>query len=218
MSEAPLHACGEEGCFVTVFTLFRSLGSFFDLDEFSAEQRLENGSDKRLNEKQLRQHGKREVKANELQPSCEQRDNVKARVVRIVEKRGDEAHRGTHNSRCRADDRGFEQHGIRFARVENPARQLERNGTAHKHLKRKCKRELHKDDRPDRQKSPEHINAPLAFYSAKHAVGVVQRHKRLSVYNVQAVKNVSVNGHNDGQKRERGPFKSILRHNYQLLK
>lgn len=165
-----------------------------------------------MNKEQLRQHREREVEAYELKPGRKKRDNVKARVVRIVQKRGNEAHRGAHNSRGRADNGGLEQSGVCLAGIENSARQLKRHGASHKDLQRERKDKLHQDDRPDRHKPPEHINAALAVYRAEHAVGVVHRHKRLPVYNVKAEKYVSVYGNNYRKKCESDSLKSILRH------
>ena len=68
---------------------------------------------------------------------------------------------GAHNSRGSADYRGFKDNGVRFAYVENFARELKRNGTSHKHLQRERETELHENYRPYRQEIPEHIDTAL---------------------------------------------------------
>jgi hypothetical protein len=92
-------------------------------DVFS-EKHLEYGSYKRLNKEQLREEREREVKAYKLEPVCEQRDYIKAQIIRIIQKCRNKAHCRAHQADCRADDCCFKQYGVSCFRVKYLARKL----------------------------------------------------------------------------------------------
>ena len=186
----------------------------FPFGNVTAEQKAEHGSDKRLDKEQLREKREREVEAHELQPIREQRENIKPLVVRIIKPRGDKAHCGAHKTDGRADYRGLKKRGMGLARIEHLCRKLERARTSHKHLKRIGQNELNRDDRPYRHREPEHADAAHGADRPEDARLSCERHKGSSVYNVQTVKHIGVDRHNNCQKREHHSLELIIRHEY----
>ena len=186
----------------------------FPFGNVTAEQKAEHGPNKRLDKEQLREKREREVKAHKLQPIREQRENIKSLVVRIIKPRGDKAHRGAHKADGRADYRGLEKSGMGLARVEHLCRKLERARTSHKHLKRIGQNELNRNDRPYWHREPEHADAAHGANRPEDTRLSCERHKGSSVYNVQTVKHIGVDRHDNGQKREHHSLELIIRHEY----
>lgn len=60
-------------------------------------EKAKGRADQGLNEKQLREKGERKIKADELQPVGEQREQIKSCIIGIVQSRGNEAHGQTHD-------------------------------------------------------------------------------------------------------------------------
>lgn len=63
----------------------------------------------------LGEERERQVAAYELEPVAEQGDNVEALKERIVDDRGDKAHREAHDRDRYRDDRAFKDEGGSFS-------------------------------------------------------------------------------------------------------
>lgn len=95
------------------------------------ENQLENSPNGGLDKEKLCKKRKREVKAHKLKPVRKQGNDVKARVIGVVQKRRDKAHCGTHKSNGGADYGGFKNNGVSFPRVKDLAGKPEGRGASH---------------------------------------------------------------------------------------
>lgn len=139
------------GCFL----LFRSsAGNIF------CENQFERGTHERLDEKNLREKSKRKIEAEKFEPVRKKRQHIKRHfAVRIVQERGNQAHRRTHQGNRGTDNSRFKNHRMRLTRIERPAHKPERRRTSHNALKRVREAEFRKHDSPNRNAVPEQLNA-----------------------------------------------------------
>lgn len=176
------------------------------------EHGAEHFAHERLDKEHLRKKCERHVKAHQFEPVCQQRQPVESRVVRIVQKGGEQTHCGTHQADGRRDDCGLKNDRIVLARVEFSAGEPERKRASHAHFQCIGERELNDHDRPNRQHIPEHIHAALFAQRVKDACRLIRLHECRSVHHVQAVKNKGVHGHYHRNEREHHPLKLISWH------
>src|SRR5574344_2592237 len=92
--------CGAEFCSLC----FSLLCQCFTLRNVFAEQEFEKCAHERLDEEKLGEICERQIEADELEPVCEQGEDVESRVIRVVHDCGEQAHRRAHKSDCSADD------------------------------------------------------------------------------------------------------------------
>lgn len=196
----------------------RSIPLFFSAFDVLAEQKLEYPSDKRLNKQMLREEGKRQVEAYELEPMAEQYDYIKALVEWVVNNCCNKAHRRTHYRNRYGNDRTLEDNRICRFHIEHFRRDLERKRTSDKHLERIGKGKLHQHDRPDRQHCPEHHNAALFIDSGQHAACVVEAAQHIAVEDIDVVKHKGVYCDDYGDECKHHSLKLISRHKEFLLK
>lgn len=169
-----------------------------------SEQQFEHLAHERLDEEKLGEICKREVEADELQPVREQRQHIKARIVRIVEERRDQAHRRAHQADGRADDRHFKQDRVRGARIKYARGKPERAGASHHDFQKVREAEFREHHRPNRHHPPAHIHAALRVDRAEYTVFAGNRHQRGAVHHIQAEKHIGVHG--DDYREQRKDF------------
>lgn len=162
------------------------------------KKNFEYRADERLNEKQLGEKCKRKVKAYQFQPIGKQGKYGEACIVGIIQKCSQQTHGRAHQPYGCADNRCLKQNRMRVLRGKDLSRKPKGAGTSHNDLQTVGKTEFHKNNTPNRHHSAAHIDTALSMDCVKDAVGLVDGHKRIAVYHVQAEKDVGMDGYNDG--------------------
>lgn len=177
-----------------------------------AEQEFKHRADERLNEKQLGEESEREIEAHQLQPICEQCYDVEPLIIGVVQKRGDEAHGGAHQSHCCADDGGLKQNRMGGYGIKDLAGQFERGGTAHDDFQQVGEAEFCQYHCPDRNHFPAEHDAALCVDGSEDAGLPGHCHEDIAVDDIQAVKDISVNRDHHGEECEYHSLKLISWH------
>lgn len=178
-----------------------------------SEDCFEYSSHQRLDKEQLAEQCKGEIEAYKLDPVCKESKNIEACIERIVEKCSDEAHCGAHQSNSSADDGSLKKDGMGLLRVKILHSQSERTGAAHTHFKRIGKNELNDNNQPNGAMSAQNIYAAHLGDSAEHTACTGERHKRMTVDHIKAVKNIGMDGYYYGNECEDHFLKFVLWHN-----
>lgn len=150
-----------------------------------------------------------EIEADEPKPICKEGEKVESHVgIRIIQKGGDQAHRGAHQPHRSADDCTLENHGMGRLRVEYLCGKAERARASHDAFQKIGEDKLDENDRPDGEKRAEHEHPSLC----------VDRLEIQPVDDVKAVKDVGMNGNDHRQKRKDHSLKLISRHKELLFR
>ena len=164
----------------------------------------------------LGEERERQIAAYELEPVAEQGDNVEALKERIVDDRGDKAHRGAHDRDRYRDNRSFEDDRMGRFYIEHLGRDLERHRTSDQYLKRIGEGEFDQHDCPDRQHRSEHHDTALFIDGSQHAARIIETAQHIAVEYINVVKHKGVDGDDNGDEREHHSLKLISRHNFLL--
>ena len=190
----------------------RSAGRLPAGKQILAEQYPEQRANQRLDKEQLGEEGKREVEADELSPVGQQGEHVEARIVRIVQERGDQAHGRAHQAHRGADDGGFKQDGVRLAGVKVLRRQPEGAGAAHRGLQQEGQAELCQHHGPNGQEPAAHIHTALAGNRRQNAGFAGHGHQCGAVHDIQAVEHISVDRKDHGEQGKDDALECISWH------
>ena len=171
-----------------------------------------------MNEKHLREKSERKIEDDEFCPmreKCENRQIFPS--IREVQKCRQKTHRGAHDSDRGVYDDRFENYGMSLARIEFAARQFERKRTSHRAFEQICEREFNQDNRPNWKRPPENRNAAknvdcFDYAACVHAKRARALNERRAVQNVQAVKNVGMDGYQNRDECKHHSLKLISRH------
>ena len=175
-------------------------------------------SDERLNEKHLRKKSERKIEDDEFRPMREKSENRQIFPgIRKVQKCRQKTHRRTHDSNRGVYDDRFENHGMSLARIEFAACQFERKRTSHRAFEQIREREFNQDNRPNWKRPPENWNAAenidcFDYAACVHAKRARALNEHRAVQNVQAVKNVGMDGNQNRDECEHHSLKLISRH------
>lgn len=180
--------------------------------ELSGKQFLEYRANERLNEEHLREPCKGEIEADQLEPVRQQRDDIEPQIIGIIQPCRQKAHRRTHNPHCRRDDSRLKDHRMRRSRIKALASQLERKRTADGHFQQIGQTEFNQDDSPYGQHLPAKHHAALPVDRFDHTARLIGLHERLTVDNVETVKHVGMDGHDDRQQSKHRPLEFRLWH------
>ena len=176
------------------------------------KERLENSSHKGLNEEKLGKECEGEIEANEFEPICKKSENIEACAVIVIKECCDKAHNGAHNCHRRADNCGFEKHGVSCAGVKIHTSELERKGGTQKIFQSVSKHEFNENYRPNRHGCSENGDSTHFVDCGENSSLPRQLHKHTAVNDVKAVKNIGVNGNYHCDKGKNHSLKLILRH------
>ena len=142
------------------------------------EQCLKHRPNQRLDKKQLGEKCKREVKAHQLQPVCQQRKKVKPYIVRVIEPCCQKAHGRAHQPYSGTDNSCFKYHRMGLPQFKILTGQAKRTGAPHNTFQPISKNKFNQDDCPYRHHLPKHIDTALCIYGMDHRICACHRHQR----------------------------------------